>query len=159
MNRFSYIFLSFPLTFKECLFHALKQKKYNVVAALVFVMDRFTYWQGSSHTTLQLVDYLKANSPDTPIAPQLLIRKVRIMKNAGDLQGNYQMHWRKKWKKFLFLALRLQFTRVNRGNANAKKGFHKKNRFHRFHATTAQWSSRTDLWSMGNQNPTRDLMS
>ena len=92
MNRFSYIFLSFPLTFKECLFHALKQKKYNVVAALVFVMDRFTYWQGSSHTTLQLVDYLKANSPDTPIAPQLLIRKVRIMKNAGDLQGNYQMH-------------------------------------------------------------------
>lgn len=90
MNRFSYIFLSFPLTFKECLFHALKQKKYNVVAALVFVMDRFTYWQGSSHTTLQLVDYLKANSPDTPIAPQLLIRKVRIMKNAGDLQGNYQ---------------------------------------------------------------------
>ena len=74
------------------MFHALKQKKYNVVAALVFVMDRFTYWQGSSHTTLQLVDYLKANSPDTPIAPQLLIRKVRIMKNAGDLQGNYQMH-------------------------------------------------------------------
>ena len=43
MNRFSYIFLLFPLTFKECLFHALKQKKYNVVAALVFVMDRFTY--------------------------------------------------------------------------------------------------------------------
>ena len=85
-------FLLFPLTFKECLFHALKLKKYNVVAALVFVMDRFTYWQGSSHTTLQLVDYLKANSPDTPIAPQLLIRKVRIMKNTGDLQGNYQMH-------------------------------------------------------------------
>ena len=92
MNRFSYIFLLFPLTFKECLFHALKQKKYNVVAALVFVMDRFTYWQGSSHTTLQLVDYLKANSPDTPIAPQLLIRKVRIMKNKGNLQGSYQMH-------------------------------------------------------------------
>ena len=74
------------------MFHALKQKKYNVVAALVFVMDRFTYWQGNSHTTLQLVDYLKANSADTPIAPQLLIRKVRIMKNAGDLQGNCQMH-------------------------------------------------------------------
>ena len=35
----------------------------------------------------------------------------------------------------------------------------KKNRFHRFHPTTAQWSSKTDLWSMGNQNPTRDLMS
>ena len=40
-----------------------------------------------------------------------------------------------------------------------KRDFTKKNRFHRFHATTAQWSSRTDLWSMGNQNPTRDLMS
>ena len=30
-----------------------------------------------------------------------------------------ELHQRKKWKKFLFLALRLQFTRVNRGNANA----------------------------------------
>ena len=58
-------------------------------------------------------------------------------------------HQRKKWKRFLSLALRLQFTRVNRGNANAdaKKGL-----------TTAQWSSRTDLWSMGNQTPTRDLI-
>ncbi|KAJ7331181.1 alpha-protein kinase 1 [Desmophyllum pertusum] len=50
-------------------------------------MDRFTYWQGISQTTLQLVEYLKANSPTTPIAPQLLIRNVRIMKNAGNLQG------------------------------------------------------------------------
>ena len=65
----------------------MKEKRYTTVAALVFVMDRFTYWQGSSHTTLQLVEYLKTNSPDTPIAPQLLIRKVRVMKNTGDLQG------------------------------------------------------------------------
>ena len=65
----------------------MKEKKYSSVAALVFVMDRFTYWQGISQTTLQLVEYLKTNSPTTPIAPQLLIRNVRIMKNAGNLQG------------------------------------------------------------------------
>lgn len=63
------------------------EKQYGTVAALVFVMDRFSYWQGSSHTTLQLVDFLKTNSPTTPIAPQLLIRKARVMKNAGDLHG------------------------------------------------------------------------
>lgn len=65
---------------------------YSTVAALVFVTDRFNYWQGSSHTTLQLVEYLKTNSPDTAIAPQILIRKVRVMKNAGDLHGIYYIH-------------------------------------------------------------------
>ena len=69
------------------MFHAVKEKKYSTVAALVFVMDRFTYWQGMSQRTLQLIEYLKTNSPGTPIAPQLLIRNVRIMKNAGNLQG------------------------------------------------------------------------
>ena len=63
------------------------EERYNKVAALVFVMDRFSYWQGSSHRTLRLVDYLKKNSPATPIAPQLLIRKARVMKNAGNLHG------------------------------------------------------------------------
>ena len=72
---------------KECLFQAVKERMYNTVAALVFVTDRFSYWQGSSHTTLQLVEYLKTNNPGTAIAPQLLIRKVRVMKNAGDLHG------------------------------------------------------------------------
>nr|XP_058972304.1 alpha-protein kinase 1-like isoform X3 [Pocillopora verrucosa] len=72
---------------EECLFHAMKEKRYRTVGALVFVMDRFTYWQGMSNRTLQLVEYLKTNSPDIPIAPQLLIRNVRIMKNAGNLQG------------------------------------------------------------------------
>lgn len=69
------------------MFQAVKEKMHGTVAALVFVTDRFTYWQGSSHTTLQLVEYLKTNSPGIPIAPQLLIRKVRVMKNAGDLHG------------------------------------------------------------------------
>ena len=72
---------------QECLFHAMKEKRYRTVGALVFVMDRFTYWQGMSNRTLQIVEYLKTNSPDIPIAPQLLIRNVRIMKNAGNLQG------------------------------------------------------------------------
>lgn len=71
------------------MFQAVKEKMYSTVAALVFVTDRFNYWQGSSHTTLQLVEYLKTNSPDTAIAPQILIRKVRVMKNAGDLHGIY----------------------------------------------------------------------
>ena len=85
--NFNYLVILVILLLKECLFQAVKEKMYSTVAALVFVTDRFSYWQGSSHTTLQLVEYLKTNSPGTAIAPQLLIRKVRVMKNAGDLHG------------------------------------------------------------------------
>ena len=60
---------------------------YSKVAALVFVTDRFSYWLGRSRTTLRLVDYLRTNSPGTAIAPQLLIREARVMKNDGDLDG------------------------------------------------------------------------
>ena len=75
------------MLFQECLFHALQLKKYNTVAALVFVMDRFSYWQGSSGTSLRIVKYLETYSPETAIAPQLVMRKARVMKNRGDLQG------------------------------------------------------------------------
>ena len=93
------------------------EKIYNTVAALVFVMDRFSYWQGSSNRTLDLVDYLKSNSPDTPIAPQLLIRKARVMKNAGNLHGrkvisifNYLMSSGSiGWAKLIKLGIPLNY--------------------------------------------------
>ena len=50
-------------------------------------MDRFSYWQGSSGTSLRIVKYLETYSPETAIAPQLVMRKARVMKNRGDLQG------------------------------------------------------------------------
>ena len=56
----------------------------------MFVMDRFMYWQEGSRSTMKLVDFLQSHSPQTPISPQLVIRKARVMKNDGDLQGIMQ---------------------------------------------------------------------
>ncbi|XP_048575971.1 uncharacterized protein LOC5511752 isoform X3 [Nematostella vectensis] len=71
---------------KECLFHAYVQEEFSKLAALVFVLDRFLYWQGSEKVTLTVLDHIQRRSPHNAIAPQLLIRQARIMKNKGNLQ-------------------------------------------------------------------------
>ena len=60
---------------------------YKSAAALIFIMDRFVYWQGTSSWVIKTVNYIQKNSPRTAIAPQLIIRKARLMKNDGDIQG------------------------------------------------------------------------
>ena len=63
------------------------QKDYNKGAALAFIMDRYAYLHGTSKDLLALVDYIQEKSPATPIAPQMVVRKARLIKNDGDLQG------------------------------------------------------------------------
>ena len=36
---------------------------------------------------LNVANYIGKKSPNTAIAPQVVIRKVRVMKNNGDIQG------------------------------------------------------------------------
>ena len=72
---------------QECLYSALIDKNYSSAAAILFVMDRFIYWQGSSKYLLNMTDYIQRNSISTAIPPQIVIRKARIMKNEGDIQG------------------------------------------------------------------------
>ena len=34
-----------------------------------------------------MAEYIEQKSPETAIAPQVVIRRVRVMKNAGNIQG------------------------------------------------------------------------
>ncbi|XP_036439099.1 alpha-protein kinase 1 [Colossoma macropomum] len=52
----------------------------------VFLMDRFLYWIDSSHTLLKIAKALHRRYPETPVAPQIVIRQARIYLNTGKLQ-------------------------------------------------------------------------
>eukprot|EP00794_Sanderia_malayensis_P009178 gene9178-10152_t len=72
---------------QECLHSALMIGNYEAAASLVFLMDRFTYWQGTSKGTISIAAYIRRNSKTTAIAPQVIVREARLKKNEGDLQG------------------------------------------------------------------------
>ncbi|KAM4536844.1 alpha-protein kinase 1 [Odontesthes bonariensis] len=54
--------------------------------AVVFLVDRFLYWTDESSRLLKIARLLHRHHPDTPIAPQLVIRQARVYLNAGKLQ-------------------------------------------------------------------------
>uniref|UniRef100_A0A8D0HQM5 Alpha kinase 1 n=1 Tax=Sphenodon punctatus TaxID=8508 RepID=A0A8D0HQM5_SPHPU len=54
-------------------------------AAIVFLIDRFLYWADASSKLLQIAKGLHKLQPETPIAPQLVIRQARISVNSGKL--------------------------------------------------------------------------
>ena len=62
-------------------------KEYAQAASLAFLIDRYAYLHGTSKDLLALVDHIKEKSPRVPIAPQLIVRKARLLKNEGDIQG------------------------------------------------------------------------
>jgi hypothetical protein len=63
------------------------------VAAVLFLIDRYIYWQGGSQTLLDIVDSIMKEKPELPIAPQLVIRKARVLRTSGDLQGLYNIYY------------------------------------------------------------------
>ncbi|XP_031574980.1 alpha-protein kinase 1-like isoform X2 [Actinia tenebrosa] len=71
---------------QECLYHAYVEENFKKMAALVLVLDRFLYWQGEGKIAMDIVDHIQSRSPQTAIAPQLVIRRVRFMKSNGSLQ-------------------------------------------------------------------------
>ncbi|XP_054592314.1 alpha-protein kinase 1 isoform X2 [Nothobranchius furzeri] len=54
--------------------------------AVVFLVDRFIYWRDESSQLLKIAKLLHHQHPDTPIAPQLVIRQARVYVNSGRLQ-------------------------------------------------------------------------
>eukprot|EP00794_Sanderia_malayensis_P006373 gene6373-7106_t len=71
---------------QECLYHSLFEGDYEDAAAIAFLIDRYMFWKGNARSLLAIVDYIQRQCPDAPIAPQLLTRQVRVLKNYGDLQ-------------------------------------------------------------------------
>lgn len=51
--------------------------------AVVFLVDRFIYWTDESSRLLKITKLLHRRHPDTPIAPQLVIRQARVYLNSG----------------------------------------------------------------------------
>eukprot|EP00058_Branchiostoma_floridae_P028201 XP_002613692.1 hypothetical protein BRAFLDRAFT_250348 [Branchiostoma floridae] len=62
-------------------------KSYPRAVAILFLLDRYAFWQGTSPRLLKAIDDIRQNSPSTPVPPQIVIRKARVLTNAGDLQG------------------------------------------------------------------------
>ncbi|TDG99914.1 hypothetical protein EPR50_G00199280 [Perca flavescens] len=54
--------------------------------AVVFLVDRFLYWTDESRRLLKIAKLLHRRHPDTPVAPQLVIRQARVYVNSGKLQ-------------------------------------------------------------------------
>ncbi|XP_031706566.1 alpha-protein kinase 1 [Anarrhichthys ocellatus] len=54
--------------------------------AAVFLVDRFLYWTDESSRLLKITKLLHRRHPDTPVAPQLVIRQARVYFNSGKLQ-------------------------------------------------------------------------
>ncbi|XP_032400661.1 alpha-protein kinase 1 [Etheostoma spectabile] len=54
--------------------------------AVVFLVDRFLYWTDESRRLLKITKLLHRRHPDTPVAPQLVIRQARVYVNSGKLQ-------------------------------------------------------------------------
>ncbi|XP_018529772.1 alpha-protein kinase 1 isoform X1 [Lates calcarifer] len=54
--------------------------------AVIFLVDRFLYWTDKSSQLLKITKLLHRCHPDTPVAPQLVIRQARVYLNSGKLQ-------------------------------------------------------------------------
>ncbi|XP_062864817.1 alpha-protein kinase 1 [Trichomycterus rosablanca] len=54
--------------------------------SVVFLLDRFFYLVDGSHTLLKIAKALHRRYPETPVAPQIVIRQARVYLNAGKLQ-------------------------------------------------------------------------
>ncbi|XP_064598888.1 alpha-protein kinase 1-like [Liolophura sinensis] len=66
---------------------ALENEKFSLASAVAFVLDRFMYWYGGAKVILNVVSVLAACDQCPAIAPQMLIRKARVLKDSGDLHG------------------------------------------------------------------------
>lgn len=60
-----------------------------VALAVVFLVDRFFYWADMSSQLLKITKLLHRRHPDTPVAPQLVIRQARVYFNSGTLRWSY----------------------------------------------------------------------
>ena len=65
------------------------EEDYSQCVALIFLIDRYTFWTGTCKAALAVLKFIEERSPQTPVPPQVVIRKARVLKNDGDIQGAY----------------------------------------------------------------------
>ncbi|XP_028284527.1 alpha-protein kinase 1 isoform X2 [Parambassis ranga] len=58
----------------------------HTALAVIFLVDRFLYWTDESSRLLKIAKVLHRRHPDSPIAPQLVIRQARVYLNSGKLR-------------------------------------------------------------------------
>ncbi|CAB1428472.1 unnamed protein product [Pleuronectes platessa] len=61
-------------------------REVSTALAVVFLVDRYLYWTDESTRLLKITKLLHRCRPDTPVAPQLVIRQARVYLNSGKLQ-------------------------------------------------------------------------
>ncbi|XP_067652821.1 alpha-protein kinase 1-like [Haliotis asinina] len=71
----------------RCIAKAAEMDDLVTMAALIYVVDRAAYRFGASRALLKVLNILLESGPHTPVAPQVIIRKARVMKDDGDLHG------------------------------------------------------------------------
>ncbi|KAM6949578.1 alpha-protein kinase 1 [Aplochiton taeniatus] len=65
---------------------AILAREPQCAVAVIFLVDRFIYWTDESSQLLKITMRLHRLHPNTPVAPQLVIRQARVYLNAGKLQ-------------------------------------------------------------------------
>ncbi|XP_012716952.2 alpha-protein kinase 1 [Fundulus heteroclitus] len=65
---------------------SIRAQEPHTSLAVVFLVDRFLYWTDESSRLLKITKLLHKRHPDTPVAPQLVIRQARVFLNSGKLQ-------------------------------------------------------------------------
>lgn len=53
--------------------------------SVIFLLDRFLYWIDGSHSLLETAKTLHMRYPETPVAPQIIIRQARVYLNTGEV--------------------------------------------------------------------------
>ncbi|XP_071084410.1 alpha-protein kinase 1-like [Haliotis cracherodii] len=75
----------------RCIDLAIKARDFKMAACIAFTVDRASYWSGTSKPLLQVVEFIKEKCPEVSIAPQIQVRKARLLKDEGDLHGAIQV--------------------------------------------------------------------
>ncbi|CAI5672289.1 alpha-protein kinase 1 isoform X1 [Oreochromis niloticus] len=65
---------------------SIRAEEAHCALAVVFLVDRYLYWTDDSSLLLKIAKLLHRRYPETPIAPQLVIRQARLYFNSGKLQ-------------------------------------------------------------------------
>ncbi|XP_039465244.1 alpha-protein kinase 1 isoform X2 [Oreochromis aureus] len=65
---------------------SIRAEEAHCALAVVFLVDRYLYWTDDSSRLLKIAKLLHRRYPETPIAPQLVIRQARVYFNSGKLQ-------------------------------------------------------------------------
>lgn len=71
------------LCFQAFLKASIQVQEARSALAVVFLVDRFLYWTDESSWLLKITKLLHRLHPDSPVAPQLVIRQARVYLNSG----------------------------------------------------------------------------